>query len=199
MTEEMSTSDPRSPYVTMESGRRYHFLAPKASEILVEDVISGLMQPRWNAHNPTSPSILVHSWMVWRTCIAMGESDPMTLRTALAHDAHEAFMGDVARPAKVAMRMICGGESPWDQIENLGMLAIAVRFDLMYPHPPIVKAADNAVLAWEMHRWGQDDFEAYFGGVDFSMVPRPCTTSVAIRAFVDVLGSIPAPPSKEGE
>ena len=54
------------------------------------------------------------------------------------------------------MREISGAWSPFDVLERAAAQALADRFGWQFPHPEIVKAADNLVLGWEADKiWGE--------------------------------------------
>jgi len=175
MPETTPTSTP-DPYMVTIGGRRYSYLHPTADTIDIEDIIFGLHQYRWTGHHGSWVTILEHSYHTFLIAKWLGETNQRVLRTALMHDAHEAYVGDVAGPCKKAMRLLVPSvdppeqrlaakvgiplpvpDSPWDIIEARAMAVVALKYDLIYPHPPIVREADNLALAWEWRARGLPD------------------------------------------
>lgn len=123
---------------------------------------SGLLPDEVTVHEA---NLLVHSMFVADILEhTLGVTDQKMIRTALMHDAHEIVCQDVSRPAKVAMRnplSVFVGSSDYDRFEDAHKRALALRFDLYYPHPKVVAEADALALAWEMTNWfGADWYEA---------------------------------------
>lgn len=141
----------------------YNYLDPDADAITLDDIVAGLRIARWSAQTPERREVLAHSLHVHEVACVLTE-DPRERFTALMHDAHEAFIGDVPRPLKIAMRKLVtlGHAVPYDMIEHRAMEAVADRFGLMYPHPKVVHTADNLVLGWEADlHYGKGTAEAW--------------------------------------
>lgn len=134
----------RDGWMQTASGRQFYFLEPRAEDILLEDIAQALsLQCRYNGHVKAYYSVAQHSVLVAR-CVhqAFGISHVRTLRTALFHDAAEAYVGDMLRPLK---NLIPGFKEIEMRIEEV----IAQHFDLEWPHPAVIKRADNALLIAE--------------------------------------------------
>lgn len=128
----------------------FDYLDPDPGMINLDDIIAGLGVLRWSGQTEVRRQVLVHSLHVHEVACVLTD-DPRERFTALMHDAHEAFVGDVPRPLKLAMRALStsGQTSAYDLVEKGAMAAVALRFDLLYPHPEVVHRADNLVLGWE--------------------------------------------------
>jgi hypothetical protein len=72
----------------------------------------------------------------------------------LLHDATEAYLQDLSRPLKLAMRAFCHPYSPYDIIEMNLDRVIAEHFGLERPLPFDVKIADTRMLATEAAELG---------------------------------------------
>ena len=156
-----TSSDERGPYIWLASGRKYFFLNPSPDDVVLEDILAGLHQLRWTGQAHVVGDLLVHSSRVALIAKRLGGT-PQECATALFHDAHEAYLGDVSRPLKMAMKalVMSNARSPYSILEDAGKAVVAERFRLVYPHPEIVHLADNIVLAWEAILWGKDLDEA---------------------------------------
>lgn len=139
---------------------RYELCNPSSTQV---DYLAGLIAlgriERWTgqhpgfSHSARNMTVRDHSVHVYHACRSLGVRDRKVLRTALFHDFHEAFIGDVSRPMKQALRRIAGMKRSYlDELEDEHMRVVAERFDLIYPHPEVVRHADAMVLGWEADR-----------------------------------------------
>lgn len=119
------------------SGRQFWPIDPRPEDIFIEDIAHALsMICRFNGHCERFYSVAEHSVLV---------SENVPARDALwglLHDASEAYIADIVRPAK---RFIDG----YKDLERNIMVAVCSAFDLPYDEPASVKRADNAILADE--------------------------------------------------
>lgn len=141
----------------------FDYLDPDPGAINLEDIIAGLGVLRWSGQTEVRRQVLVHSLHVHEVACILTDA-PRYRFTALMHDAHEAFVGNVPRPLKLAMRELValGYVVPYDMIEHRAMEAVADRFGLIYPHPKVVHTADNLVLGWEADlHYGKGTAEAW--------------------------------------
>jgi hypothetical protein len=76
-----------------------------------------------NWKDRTQPRYLILEWALW----------------ALLHDASEAYVADIVRPAKV-------GLPEYKKMEQRIMMAVALHFNLMDVQPPYVTEIDNRIL-----------------------------------------------------
>ncbi len=119
------------------SGRQFWPLDPRPEDIVIEDIAHALsMMCRFGGHCERFYSVAEHSVLVSENV------PPQDALWALLHDASEAYIADIVRPAK---RFIDG----YKHIEANIMAAVCSAFNLPIIEPPSVKRADNAILADE--------------------------------------------------
>ena len=120
------------------SGRKFWPIDPRADEVHIEDIAHALsLMCRFNGHCTKFYSVAEHSVYVSRAC------DQRDALWGLLHDAAEAYVADIVRPAK---RFIAG----YADVEARIMLAVTARFNLPAEMPDSVRRADDAILADEM-------------------------------------------------
>lgn len=101
----------RGPWIVTYTGRRYYFLDPHQSEIVIEDIAHALSNIcRYNGHCRTFYSVAEHCVRVTAAVATdLGQSDVSEETVlswslfALLHDAHEAYVGDMVHPQKVIL------------------------------------------------------------------------------------------------
>lgn len=121
-------------------GRQFWPIDPRPEDIDIEDIAHALsMMCRFNGHSKFFYSVAEHSILISRSL-----PDDLAL-WGLLHDASEAYIADIVRPAK---RFISG----YAEVEENLMSAICDKFGLPHEMPPEVKAADNAILVDEMEQ-----------------------------------------------
>jgi hypothetical protein len=119
------------------SGGQFWPIDPRPEDVRIEDIAHALsMMCRFGGHCTRFYSVAEHSVLVSRAVPAEHAL------WGLLHDAPEAYVADIVRPAK---RFISG----YREVEDRIMLAICQAFGLATEMPPDVKRADNAVLADE--------------------------------------------------
>jgi len=131
------------------SGRQVDLMAPSPKQLDIGDIAHALaLQCRYNGHTERFYSVAEHSLLVADLVEAEVRGRPdaaQTVRTALLHDAAEAYLGDIVSPLKFSPPMLgylCV-ESEWNAV-------IAQRYGLCYVLPPVVRQADEALLGLEM-------------------------------------------------
>lgn len=124
------------------TGRAFYPLDPRPSEIRIEDIAGALAKLcRYGGHCQRFYSVAEHCWH-----IARHPDLPRGLRlTALMHDAAEAYVGDVIRPIKPFL-------ADYGEIESGVERAIAERFGLAWPRPPLIKELDVRILRDELEQ-----------------------------------------------
>lgn len=140
-----------STWIQTWSGRRVNLEAPRAGDIEPDDIAHALANLcRFTGHAKRFYSVAEHSLAVAEHCrrAAIGHGfEPRgvqdTAFAGLLHDAHEAYLGDIATPLKNAL----GPEL--DRLARGFDFAIAERFALAYPWPDLVKTIDRRILADE--------------------------------------------------
>lgn len=116
-------------------------LDPDPERIRIEDVAHALaFLCRFNGHVRFHYSVAQHSLLVSE--VVERRHGPALARTALLHDAPEAFLGDLISPLKALL-------PGFKALEDTLARVMAGKFGLVYPEPAEVKEADLAVLAAE--------------------------------------------------
>lgn len=129
-------------YITTWSGRKFNFLNPEPTHIVIEDIAHALsLQCRFNGHCSEFYSVAEHCVEVSRLIEAQGHPRNIVM-TALLHDAAEAYIGDVVSPLKKVL-------VDYQDIEYTVESAIADKFSLVFPMPEAVREADREVLLLE--------------------------------------------------
>ncbi len=130
--------DPKNAIITY-TGTRFWPLDARTNEIFILDIAHALSNMcRFNGHVREFYSVAQHSVLVSQLL-------PQELKLAgLLHDATEAYLPDLSRPVKYQLE-------EFRKAEDRLHLVIASRFDIPFPLPKEVKAADNAVLLSEMN------------------------------------------------
>jgi hypothetical protein len=115
---------------------------PDPRSISIRDIAWALAHlNRYNGH-AGAYSVAQHS--VLAVTVAEREGLPrVTCRSALMHDAHEAYTGDVPSPIK----RVLGPQ--WRGFERRHEIAVRSRFGLPIDLPPIVKSIDLRLLVTE--------------------------------------------------
>jgi hypothetical protein len=117
----------------------------KPSDVRLPDILRGLaMTVRFNGQLDRYYSVAEHSVLVARIAASVG--DTQAIIPALLHDAHEAYVGDIARPIKMMVPGFVEYERQMQEIvrEALGLPGEA---DSVWAR---VHQYDNAILHREM-------------------------------------------------
>ena len=124
-------------YVPTLLGHRFQPLAPRAADVVIEDIAHGLaFQCRFNGQTQHFYSVAQHSLIV---------ADLVPKRLALAallHDAAEAYLGDMVKPLKNLF-------PEFSRIEASVMTVIGERFGVDGFADRLIKRADLVALATE--------------------------------------------------
>lgn len=134
----MNLTNANNPWIRVHSGKRFHLLNPKSSEMDIEDVAWSLShQNRFYGHTKCPYSTCEHS------CRASDiVADEFKLVTLL-HDAGETWCGDVSSRLKSLL-------PDYKRIEKRIEQALSKKWKLPFPFPPEVKRADLVMLATEL-------------------------------------------------
>lgn len=120
------------------TGMHFWPIDPRPEEIVIEDIAHGLaLMNRYNGQTPKPYSVAQHSVIVSEAC------DPKDALWGLLHDASEAYIADIVKPAKQFM-------PEYQEIERNLMLAVCRKFWLNPVQPDSVTLADKRVLAAEV-------------------------------------------------
>ena len=125
-------------FIRLRSGRKFHVLAPKASEIDIQDISWALSHLcRFTGHTREFYSVAQH-------CCHVCDILPKELQlNGLLHDAQEAFCQDLAQPVKQYLPQ-------YKELEERIERAISHKYKLAFPMPAAVKIADMTLLVTEM-------------------------------------------------
>lgn len=139
-------------YLSTSTGKKFFPYDPHPDQIDIRDIAHGLSQLcRFAGQAPYFYSVAEHSILV-----ASALPDRLKLH-GLLHDASEAYLADLPRPLKV-------GLSDYKQVEESVEEVIANKFELMFPNPSQVKAADRELLRAEVYAFfGTERYQEDFG------------------------------------
>lgn len=142
---ECARFDPRNPHIRVGRGSRIvYLLDPKPEDMDIVVIGTALSRiQRFGAHGRGNYSVALHSANVAETLYHRGESPDVQL-WGLLHDAAEAFIGDIVSPLKRQLPEIY-------EIEGRFQAAIAARFRLPLPIPPVVLEVDREMVEYEAH------------------------------------------------
>lgn len=123
------------------SGILFDLAEPKIGQVLLEDIAHALACiPRFTGHAPRPYSVAQHCVLCSRVVPSGHEL------SALMHDAHEAYVGDVSMPLKALLPDFRRVEARVEQV---------VRNAFALPEPgPEIKEADIRMLATEAKAFG---------------------------------------------
>ncbi len=135
-------------FVQLHSGACVDLLAPDFSPVTLTDFATSLSRlARFNGatRGPRPYSVAQHCVLVLQI-IQQRQHNIHVQRAALLHDAHEAVLGDIATPVKIAI-----GRSALQEIEARLQTAIALRFGLAPAlfHHWAIRPADQVALMTE--------------------------------------------------
>lgn len=123
------------------TGKRFYPLDPRHGEICIEDIAHHLARVcRYGGAVAGYYSVAEHSCHLADYFSQQGL--PAEARSALMHDASEAYLGDVIRPIKPDLARFL-------EIEAEVEAVIAEKYGLPHPLPVTVKLADNAIIGDE--------------------------------------------------
>lgn len=129
------------------SGLDFNLVNPRPEMVEIRDIAVALSRiPRFNGATSLPYYVAQHSVLVAKIAGRLGAT-PEEQFIALLHDAHEAYVGDITRPVRVALN---------DAADYLGQRitridrAIFERFNLRFNGlPEVVRRADDIAFATE--------------------------------------------------
>lgn len=166
------------------TGKQFDLLDPKVEMIDLTDICESLSkQCRYNGHIKQFYSVAEHSYRVAN--IVSDRSKPW----ALMHDAAEAYIGDIIRPMRLAIKSVSAyGIDLSKNIEGLIAYRIREKFNIEFDqtiHDEVDKA-DNILIATE----GRDLFpfgipEGWMEGIEpLEEKIYPVTSNMACSKFL---------------
>lgn len=168
------------PYISTISGKHYALwaeggLTQATSPVDIHDIAHHLAHiNRFTGATTRSYTVAEHSLL----CESMADAQGLTPKwrmAALLHDAHEAYLGDVATPIKQMLRTIQHEHNvsylsnndfppvhPWDMLEDAHAAHVRTHFDLtrsafLSCDSEVIKRIDLAALAHEKATIGPRD------------------------------------------
>ena len=137
-------------WIQTRYGHMMDLADPQPEDIDIRDIAHSLaVTCRFAGHTIRFYSVAEHSFWVGRLLEHDGEPRERVL-AGLLHDAAEAYVGDVTRPLKQALRKVDGDRSSYDRVSDAVEHAIHKRFDIQSYHcTPKIKSADMRMLAVE--------------------------------------------------
>ncbi len=124
------------------TGRKFDPMQPYVYDVCIEDIAHALaLTCRFSGHCQTFYSVAQHSILVSHI---VPDCDALW---GLLHDAAEAYLVDLPRPIKQALRQ--QGNTAFDDMEAAVMRAVCARFGLNEQQPQSVSEADLVLLATE--------------------------------------------------
>lgn len=164
------------PYIETASGKKFHFLNPKAEDVDIKDIAYALAnQCRFNGHVPFF-SVAEHS-------VAVAARLPPALQLAgLLHDAAEAYLSDIPSPIKQFLPDYCA-------MEATVQTAIYSKFNvaLTAEEAAMVKNADTDATRTEAHflleSKGKDWLPVFFKAKE-QWRPRLLSPPEAVQMFL---------------
>lgn len=135
------------------SGRIVDPFEMTVDDIDLDDIAHALSSIcRFGGHTRHFYSVAQHSVYVAEYVCHRDPENHVRQKTALLHDAVEAYLGDLVRPLKRRPEM-----AVYLEVETELEQVIAKKFGLEWPFPEIVHIADNAVLQAELD-FGRNHF-----------------------------------------
>jgi hypothetical protein len=146
----------RGPWIRLCNGQPFFLLDPSPDQVDLRTLVHALAcTTRFCGHTHTPYSVAQHSLLVADLLPAR------LMRHGLAHDLHEALIGGVSSPMKMALRILegqpsegVGGYDLLRRLEDPIIAAVHVALGLSWPLPAAdqarVRAADLTALATEM-------------------------------------------------
>jgi hypothetical protein len=164
-------------YLSTYTGKKFYPYDPRPEQICIEDIAHGLsMLCRFAGQCRFFFSVAEHS-------IAVAHLLPANLKLfGLLHDASEAYLADLPRPVKA-------GLPEYRAIETNVERVIAEKFELPFPMPPEVKAADQALLKDEVFSFFGaqryfEDFDEEYSGEGAAPFVRGLSPQIAESRFL---------------
>jgi 5'-deoxynucleotidase YfbR-like HD superfamily hydrolase len=150
-------------YLTTYTGKKFFPLETKSEDIEIIDIAHALsLVCRFGGHVNKFHSVAQHS-------VIVSDILPDELKMwGLLHDAAEAYIADIPRPAKEHLPQ-------YHDLEDGILKAVAKKFGLVWPMPKQVKDADNIVLVTEARDLMNIDTKKCWAGIYSDIEPLSMT------------------------
>ena len=133
--------------ILTSTGKWFDILRPDPSLIDLRDIASALSKLcRFGGHCQQFYSVAEHSILAAKMMRQRNGGNPALIRWALLHDASEAYVVDIPRPAKRQL-------TEYMKIEDAIQRAVADRFGLQWPIPQEVHEVDHDILSLELRAY----------------------------------------------
>lgn len=162
------------------SGRKFWPIDPRPDEVFIDDIAHALSNVcRFGGHCREFYSVAEHSILV------SYDVEPRLAMAGLLHDASEAYISDIVRPAK---KHVAG----YSEIEQRLQDAIGEAFGVSREAFAAVKSSDNAVLLDEQaqimlpppDKWTDNGVEA--AGFTIACYPPKVARAKFLRRFYEL-------------
>lgn len=182
------------PILVTASGRKISVNRPCAAHIDLRDIAHHLaMLNRFNGATQVPYSVAQHSCLVAKIMLQL-EATPLEALHGLLHDGHEAYLGDMTRPVKLAaFGDMAHVPSEWDCLVDNFDHAIWERFGLKQPGAELradIAQADNCALATEWRDLMVGDAPFEFGPAPW--VVKPINWAKAEEDFINTFEKLAA-------
>lgn len=159
----MTTEYKADGWINTYTGLAFFYAEPTVDMVCIEDIAHALSHAcRFTGHCRRFYSVAEHSalLMKWSRDKSDVKRNKDELRAVLLHDAAEAFIADVARPAKALLPQ-------YRELEARIEAVIAKKFNIPFPLPQWIKDIDVRILADERaqimtpakHMWLLDEIK----------------------------------------
>lgn len=133
--------------ILTSTGKWFDVLKPDPSLIDIQDIAGALSKLcRFGGHCREFYSVAEHSILAAEMMRQRYANNPILIRWALLHDASEAYLVDIPRPAKRQL-------NEYIKIEDEIQRAVAERFCLPWPMPQEVHEIDHSILSLELRAY----------------------------------------------
>lgn len=183
---------PASAVTLTQSGRGLDLLSPDPGQITIRDIASHLAKIcRFSGACRTFYSVAQHSVLV---ATLLRDRGPLTALYGLLHDAHEAYLGDITRPAREALGALGEGAMPFQWLEERLDAAVHAAIGIAWPLDPSTRRtigeADMRALATEKRDLMPDEPDWPGLPAPWRAVIKPMSWERAEQRFCEVFDEL---------
>lgn len=166
-------------WIQTYTGVRFYPLDPRPEEVHIEDIAHSLsLQCRYAGHCPEFYSVAQHCVLASEWLLLRHAEEYLQLG-ALLHDASEAYLVDIPSPIKNTEEF-----GVYRKIEAKLEDVIAARFGLGTLKHPLIKEADETILATEFRDFMHIDGKTLKMPPAASLYVKPVTPTVAETTYL---------------